>query len=203
MRRTDLDELLAPERTPAQQAALWVDRLWSDRPGRAVVGYGHGGFYKPSGAYEFKRWEQRDYRWPQDRGRLLEESLAAAAEVDVYVSVLLHKAGAGRKGDTAAAGSVAWADVDGDWTPERDAVLLALEVDTWHVESGARGGRHLYVPLGEVVDPDRLEQVNRRLALALGGDSGWSRTKVLRLPGTLNHKPCPHGLPAAPVRWLP
>ena len=70
------------------------------------------------------------------------------------------------------------------------------------MESGARGGRHVYLPLGETVDPDRLERINRRLAVALEADDGWSRSKVLRLPGTLNHKPRPFGASSVPVRWL-
>lgn len=192
------------EASPDEQAALWCSRLWEDRPGRAVVGYGHDGRYKPSGSYEFTRFEQRSYAWPDDRERLLTEALAAADTVDVYVAVLLRTADSrGRTKDTAAPGAVAWVDVDGKWTSERQSALDALGVESWHVESGARGGRHVYVPLGELVDPDRLEQVNRRLTVALGGDSGWERTKVLRLPGTLNHKPRPHGRPSAPVRWLP
>ncbi len=57
-------------------------------------------------------------------------------ELDVYVSVLLHRSGtSGRERATALGGGVAWADVDGDWTPERQAALDALEVDAWHVES--------------------------------------------------------------------
>jgi hypothetical protein len=185
-------------------AAWWCGRLWGRREGRAVVGLGHGGHYKGEGmAYAFERFEQRSYGWPADCERLLDDALAAAPEVDVYVSVLLHQSGtSGRERATALGGAVAWADVDGDWTPQRQAALDALKVDAWHVESGARGGRHVYVPLGEEVDPDRLEQVNRRLALALDADDGWSRTKVLRLPGTLNHKPRPFGAPSAAVRWL-
>lgn len=165
-------------------AAWWCARVWGRQQGRAVVGFGHGGHYPSQElAYKFERFEQRSYRWPADCERLLEEALSAAPELDVYVSVLLHTGGAnGRSAETAGPGQVAWADVDGDWTPERQAALDALEVDAWHVESGARGGRHLYVPLGEQVDPERMEQVNRRLARALSADDGWSRTKVLRLP---------------------
>ncbi len=188
-------------------AAWWCGRLWGRREGRAVVGFGHDGQYGDSLSYRFGKdgrgWEQRNYAWPGDCERLLDDALGAAADVDVYVSVLLHQAGAsGRERATALGGSVAWADVDGDWTPERQVALDTLEVDAWHVESGARGGRHVYVPLGEEVDPDRIEQINRRLARALDADDGWSRTKVLRLPGTLNHKPRPFGAPSAPVRWL-
>ncbi len=186
------------------QAAWWCARMWGRRTGRAVVGFGHGGHYPHRGlAYKFKRFEQRDFRWPADCQRLLDEALSAATRVDVYVSVLLHNTGTrGRETATAAAGPVAWADVDGDWTPQRQAALKALEVDAWQVESGTRGGRHVYIPLGEAIDPARLEQVNRRLARALDADAGWSRTKVLRLPGSLNHKPRAAGGESVPVRWL-
>ncbi len=190
-----------------EQAAWWCGRLWGRREGRAVVGFGHEGQYGKTGSYRFGRdgrgWRQRDYAWPAESERLLEDALEAAPEVDVYVSVLLHQAGTrGRGKATALPGSVAWVDVDEDWTAERQAALDALEVDVWQVESGARGGRHVYVPLGEDVEPGRLEQINRRLALALDGDSGWERSKVLRLPGTLNHKPRTLGAPSAAVRWL-
>lgn len=185
-------------------AAWWCARLWGRREGRAVLGFGHAGHYKGEGmAYAFERFEQRSYAWPADCERLLDDALAASLEVDVYVSVLLHRTGTkGREGTSALGGSVAWADVDGKWTPERQVALDALEVAAWHVASGARGGRHVYVPLGEDVDPDRVEQINRRLARALDADDGWSRTKVLRLPGTLNHKPRPFGAPSAAVRWV-
>ncbi len=184
------------------EAQRWVDRLWEQRPGRAVLGLGNGGFYKGA-AYTFTDFEQRSYRWPDDREQLLDEALTAAPTLDVYASVLLHRPGTGgRKKDTAGPGAVAWADVDGDWTPERQVALDALDLPAWQVTSGARGGRHIYLPLDETVQPDRLEQINRRLAAALAADDGWERTKVLRLPGTLNHKPRPHGRPSVPVRWV-
>jgi predicted DNA-binding transcriptional regulator AlpA len=42
----------------------------------------------------------------------------------------------------------------------------------------------------ELHDPKEAEQLSRRLAYEWGGDrGGWSVTKMLRLPGTLNHKP--------------
>ena len=107
------------------QAAWWCARLWGRQEGRAVVGFGHGGHYPDTKlAYTFARYEQREYRWPADCERLLEEALGAAAIADVYASVLLHRVGTrGRKGETAGRGSVAWADVDGAWTPERQGAL--------------------------------------------------------------------------------
>lgn len=137
-------------------------------------------------------------------GRPGQQCIGWASEHDVYVAVLLRRAGTtGRKKDSAMPGSVAWADIDGDWTGRRQDTLDGLGVPSWSVVSGARGGRHLYVPLGEQLQPDDLEPVNRRLSLAFDGDDGWERTKVLRLPGTTNHKPRPLGQPSVPVRWLP
>ena len=43
--------------------------------------------------------------------------------------------------------------------------------------------------LDNVYDPDRIERVNKALAYKIGADQGsWILTKVLRIPGTRNHK---------------
>jgi hypothetical protein len=47
-----------------------------------------------------------------------------------------------------------------------------------------------------------LEGWNRRLAALLAADSGWSATKLLRLPGTYNHKPHARGDRSVLVEWL-
>ena len=100
-----------------------------------------------------------------------------------------------------AAGPIAWADVDGPWTAQRAQALDRLGGwPTWQVHSGS--GRHLYLPLGELEPPARLEGWNRRLAALLQADSGWSETKLLRLPGTYNHKPRTAGGRSRLVRWL-
>jgi hypothetical protein len=38
--------------------------------------------------------------------------------------------------------------------------------------------------------PEQAEQYSRNLWVEYGGDCGWSITKMLRLPGTINHKDC-------------
>ncbi len=102
-------------------------------------------------------------------------ALAGPAHADVYAGVLL-RARPSRRAGTALPGRVAWADVDGGWTAER--------------------------ALDQPEPPARLEAWNRRLAVLLGADAGWSETKLLRLPGTLNHKPAASGGRPAPVEWL-
>jgi hypothetical protein len=182
-------------------AAAWVARLWGDQPGHACLGLGHDGHFTDSGRYEFSRFEQRFYLWPTAAERLLDTALAAAGTADVYVGVLLRAKPSRRQG-VALPGSVAWADVDGPWTPERQVALESLKHigGVWQVDSG--GGRHIYVTLGLTEPPDRLETWNRRLGALLDADSGWSETKVLRLPGTLNHKARARGSPSTPVRWI-
>ena len=189
---------------PCAAAAMWTARLWGDRGGWACVYLGHGGHYpEGSSAYTFTRFEERWFRWPDDRGRLLQLALTAGSEADVYAGCLLRTTRS-RKAGNALPGLVAWADVDGPWTPQRQAALDRLDgLPVWQVASGDQG-RHVYVRLGvEAEAPERIEAWNRRIGALLEADAGWSETKILRLPGTFNHKP-QRGRPLpVPVRWLP
>jgi hypothetical protein len=184
----------------AVAAALWMARLWGSQDGYACLCVGVGGHLAESGGYEFSRFTQCFHRWPAERHRLLAQAMATAGQADVYVGVLLRTRPSRRAG-TAQPGPVAWADVDGPWTAQRARALGRLEGwPTWQVHSGT--GRHVYLPLDDLEPPARLEGWNRRLAALLEADSGWSETKLLRLPGTYNHKPRAAGGRAVPVEWL-
>jgi hypothetical protein len=184
----------------AAAAALWMARLWGNRDGHACLCVGVDGHLGQRGRYEFRRFSQCFHSWPADRHRLLAQAIAAADQADVYVGVLL-RSGPSRRAGSAQPGRVAWADVDGPWTIQRAQALDRLEGWlTWQVQSGS--GRHLYLPLEELEPPERLEGWNRRLAALLAADSGWSQTKLLRLPGTYNHKPRAVGGRSILVRWL-
>jgi hypothetical protein len=189
-----------PATARAAQAALWMARLWGNHDGHACLCVGHGGHLGPSGRYQFARFAQSFHRWPAARGLLLAQAMTAARHADVYVGVLLRARPARRAG-TALAGRVAWADVDGPWTAERARALGRLAGrPVWQVRSGT--GRHVYLPLDQAEPPERLQGWNRRLAALLAADAGWSETKLLRLPGTLNHKPRATGARPVPVAWL-
>jgi hypothetical protein len=184
----------------AAAAALWMVRLWGNREGYACLCLGVDGHLGQGGGYGFRRFIQCFYRWPADRHRLLARAMAAADQADVYVGVLLCS-GRSRRAGTAQPGRVAWADVDGPWTTQRTEGLGRLgDWPTWQVQSGS--GRHVYLPLEELEPPERLEGWNRRLAALVQADSGWSETKLLRLPGTYNHKPRAAGGRSILVRWL-
>lgn len=183
----------------AAAAALWMARLWGDRDGHACLCVGLDGHLTTGGGYEFGRFTQSFHRWPAGRHRLLAQAMAAAGQADVYVGVLLRTRPSRRAG-TAQPGRVAWADVDGAWTDQRARALGRLQGrPTWQVQSGT--GRHVYLPLDDLEPPERLEGWNRRLAALLEADSGWSETKLLRLPGTYNHKPRATGGRSMLVEW--
>jgi hypothetical protein len=184
----------------AAAAALWMARLWGNRDGHACLCVGVDGHLGQRGRYEFRRFSQCFHRWPADRHRLLAQAMAAADQADVYVGVLL-RSGPSRRAGSAQPGRVAWADVDGPWTTQRAQALDRLGGwPTWQVQSGS--GRHLYLPLEDLEPPERLEGWNRRLAALLAADSSWSQTKLLRLPGTYNHKARAAGGRSRLVLWL-
>jgi hypothetical protein len=188
---------------PCAAAAIWTARLWGDRDGWACLYLGHAGHCpKGSTGYTFTRFEERWFRWPDERGRLLHLALTSGPEADVYAGCLL-RATRSRKAGNALPGLVAWADVDGPWTPQRQAALDRLNgLPVWQVASGQQG-RHVYVRLGiEPEPPERIEAWNRRIGTLLEADAGWSETKILRLPGTFNHKPRRGRRVPTPVRWL-
>ena len=189
-----------PATARAAAAALWMARLWGDRDGHACLCLGIDGHLTQGGSFEFRRFAQCFDRWPEGRHRLLAQAMAAADQADVYVGVLLRSRPSRRAG-TAQPGRVAWADVDGAWTTQRAQALARLGGwPTWQVQSGS--GRHLYLPLEDLEPPERLERWNRRLAAFLQADSGWSQTKLLRLPGTYNHKARAAGGRSRLVQWL-
>jgi hypothetical protein len=118
-----------------------------------------------------------------------------AVGADVYLGCAPRQSRTGTR-DGVNGGWVAWADVDGPDGTER---LNGFAPEpTLIVASGSPGAAHAYWRLGQRVDIAVLEEINRRLAHALGGDPVWAATSILRPPGTRNHK---HD-PPAPVRTI-
>jgi hypothetical protein len=75
-----------------------------------------------------------------------------------------------------------WADADGSSFPPGAPEPTAI-VQT------SPGRVHLFWRLRSPLCPRKAEELNRRLAAAVGADrSGWDLTQLLRPPGTLNRK---------------
>lgn len=122
--------------------------------------------------------------------RLADTILALASRTDVFVGVLPRARCAGGRRDLVSHGSVLWADCD---THEATAALASFRPrPALVVASGSRENRHAYWFLREPVAVDELEQLNRRLALALGADARCSDPpRILRPAGSVNRKHSP------------
>jgi hypothetical protein len=80
--------------------------------------------------------------------------------------------------------SVVWADIDDYEYNEWDKRWLLPP--TAVVSSGH--GVHLYWALDQQYPGDIIEDLNKRIAAHVGGDNVWDRGRLLRVPGTFNHK---------------
>lgn len=182
-----------------QQAERWCTEIWGEREGYALTALGHGPTLL-AGKYTHSRFEMRPYTWPEDRDRLLSELLPLANVCDVYVAPLLRSAPNRREKDSQALpGRHVWLDAD-EWDDAREEVLIALEAPVLRVVSGGKPGKmHLYVDVGELLSGQMITEMARTLSQDCRTDTHGGSNKVLRLPGTKNHKPTCHGLPAGDV----
>ena len=125
------------------------------------------------------------------RAQLLAALPAAAARADVYVACAPRASRAGTR-EAIAGAWIAWVDVDG---PDGLQRLDAFDPPaTLIVASGSPGGAHGYWRLSARTPVLMVEDLNRRLAHATGGDPVWAVTSILRPPGTRNHKLTPPAL---------
>lgn len=132
------------------------------------------------------------FEWPSEReqARVWVEGEAAAGRETYHCGHLLTARR--RIKDNAAPLSVLYVDGDGA-TPGPEIP------DPTAVVESSPGREQYYWRLAEPVPPEFGEQLNRRLAYAMGGDkSGWDLSQLLRPPGTPNFKY--EGAP--PVRLL-
>ena len=105
---------------------------------------------------------------------------------DVYFGVGLRARQSGGK-DAVLELPAVWVDLDSSET----LVELALFPlpPTLVVATGSPGRTHAYWFTREPIDPAVAEALNRELAQVLGGDpQAVDAARILRLPGTLNHK---------------
>lgn len=115
---------------------------------------------------------------------------------DVFVGVLPRWRRGGGRSSVADHARVVWVDIDsGGASSSLDAFAPAPSMV---VASGGSGHLHAYWRLASPADPALVERVNRRLAVALGGDGRCAdRARILRPAGTVNH-----GRDRAPVRLV-
>jgi hypothetical protein len=113
---------------------------------------------------------------------------ALGTQGDVYVSAAPRSRRAGTR-SAVREGWVLWVDCDDVQAHER---LRDFSPRPPLAIASGSGGTHAYWPLATPVEPERLEQANRRLALALGADrQSTDAARILRPAGTSNHKHSP------------
>lgn len=110
-----------------------------------------------------------------------------ATRTDVYVGVALRDGG-GDGGKQSISGShLLYIDRDHSRTQQQLARFQCPP--TMEVASGTPGHRHLYWQLDERAPSEQVESANCRIARLLDGDPACvDVARILRPPGTLNHK---------------
>lgn len=151
-----------------------------------------------------------DVRWATQQGGMRQRFVSArgiedaarlirslTSRTDVYVGVALRDS-RGSGGKSAISGShLLYIECDHEHAERRIGEFA--HPPTMELGSGTPGHRHVYWQLKRRTGTVDVESANRRLALALDGDpASVDIARVLRPPGTLNHK---HDPPRA-VRLL-
>jgi hypothetical protein len=156
-------------------------------------------------ASERKAAQHLDVRWMAPGGAMHRRFIAAsragdaahliariAPRADVYVGVALRD-GCDHGGRGSIPGSYLLY-VECDRVDPEKRLAHFPHPPTMVIASGTPGHLHLYWRLRERASRDEVESANRRLALALGGDpASVDIARILRPPGTLNHKHDPPG----------
>ena len=102
-------------------------------------------------------------------------------EYDLYFSVLTFKTSS-RKRENALPNMWLWADLD-------EVNPADIELKPTIAWESSKGRYQCLWQLEHGASAETLEQASRALTYKVGADKGgWSRTKVLRVPGTMNYK---------------
>lgn len=151
-----------------------------------------------TGKYEGK-WTEATAVWPEDRNKIAQGFVALTSEgADVYLSPYLSNnrernkgSGIRRHGHADCDGT----DVDLDEVKRFGGFAVA---------SGTEGHAHLHFPLAYPLAPAQHEKLQHALVKRFKADPAKiSDNDMLRVPGTLNHKPRVfRGEEPAPVRFL-
>lgn len=163
------------------QGEEYVDLLFAKHKGYVAVAAKNGA----AGA-----WSEQTFSWPRDRDTLLQWA-DANRKGDVFICPAL-RATKGRNKNDGAHLQWLWADVDWQDIPEADRARVRKRIDqlaTFTVASGSGDNVHVYVKLESIATLDIWRRLNAGLRAYLSADAKHTDNALLRLPGTINHKP--------------
>ncbi len=170
-------------RTPFNrgEAATYLDVLYGDRPVRVVLAH-----QIPGGKFS----DTESFELPARRDELLNRAqfLTENRKADVWITPGSIRPTGRRSQEDMELGHTVWVDLDGKHgdTAEAAAELAAQGA---YVVRSSDTGVHAYLPLNAPLDPADIVRVNRLLTKQYGADpASVDASRLLRLPGTWNHK---------------
>jgi hypothetical protein len=161
--------------TAAEQAAEFLDASYGEREGRAVVI-----LRGPSGELTDRHW----FGWPEQRAQML-EYIERHRHKDVYTCDGLYRVDRAIKRNVK---SLTRIQCDADAFDVEKFLLPPSEIVTT-----SEGRTHCHWDITDTEDPDVIEPLAHSVSVAHpkdenGVDHGWSRAKIIRVPGTTNTK---------------
>lgn len=165
-----------------EQVALWA----------SVVHGRHAGLVefvsaarRPDGNLAMRaRSDPANYPRCQQPAALVALAAAANRRREEAFATPLPRSGCQPGKRSAAPGRIVWVDIDAVAEPPQALAELRPPL---LICSGA--GLHAYWRLERELPPEQIESCNRRLALVVGADPACTdRGRIMRLPGTVNHK---------------
>lgn len=152
----------------------------------ALFGRTEGGFVELRCLNRTTARATQEWHSTDDLPQAADAATALQLTHNVYVGVAPRNRRAGGK-DAVAELHALWADID---TPEALVELAGFACPpSMLIGSGSPGGHHAYWLLDEAIDVSRAEELLRRIAERLQSDPNVTDAgRILRVPGTLNHK---------------
>lgn len=164
-----------------KQAEQYLSLLFGSNKGYVAVAAKNG---------EAGAWSEHVFSWPDDQHHVLSWAKANASG-DVFICPALRRTKSRTKGDGAHLRWL-WADVDWQDVPADEVTTVQRRVtkmSTLSVQSGSGDNVHVYVKLPRAVPLDVWRRLNAGLRAYLHADAKHTDNALLRLPGTINHKP--------------
>lgn len=164
--------------------ALWVEVVHAGHEG--LVEFVSAVRREDGGLRMHPRDDQRNYPRCRQPARLVGLARAARARGEEAFATPLARSAPVPGKKAALPGRVLWVDVDDVRDGLEPEWIETLRPHLW-VASG--GGLHAYWRLDRELPVEEIESCNRRLAAQVKGDlSCTDRGRIMRLPGTINHK---------------
>lgn len=157
----------------------FLSLIWGTRDGNGELRVMHEGIV-----------ESKFFKWPSETPRLLAYLGRMIPEHDVFFGVGLRRYYAGDASSVYPDTEWLWADLDKKRGIDFSDVLYGLVIPPEViVDSG--NGWHLYWHLARPVDFGLATKAMAHLATVLHGDKVGDAARIMRMPGTLNHKTNP------------